>query len=87
MNIKEVNLNLAEIEIIKHTLGYDYCNYSFRNHFVTKPSSSDGVICEGLVQKGLMTRHSEKFLLDECCAYNCTDDCKLLIMRICGYTK
>lgn len=87
MDIKEVSLNLKEIEIIKHSLGYDYRNYSFRNDFVTKPSSEDGIICEGLVSKGLMTRHSEKFLPDACCMYNCTDDCKALIMRICGFEK
>ena len=85
MNYDEISLTLKEIEIIKHSLGYDYKNYSFRNDFVTPPTSSDGVICEGLVDKGLMIRHNYKQLPGESVLYTCTDDCKKLIMRICGY--
>lgn len=85
--IDKISLNLKEIEIIKHSLGYDYRNYSFRNDFVTNPTSCDGVICEILVKKGLMERHSSSLINANSAFYTCTDDCKKLIMRICGYKK
>lgn len=84
-DIVNISINLKEIEIIKHSFGYDYRNYSFRNDFVTSPTSCDGVICEGLVEKGLMVRHNYKQLPGESVLYTCTDDCKKLIMRIGGY--
>lgn len=84
-DISKISLNLKEIEIIKHSLGYDYKDYSFRNSFATPPTSCDGVICEGLVEKGLMVRHNYNNLVGESVLYTCTDDCKKLIMRIGGY--
>ena len=83
MKTEDIALTLKEIEIIKHTLGYDYRPESFRNHFCTRPTSNDGVICEGLVAKGLMT----SLIGDDCCYYTCTDECKELIKKICGYNK
>lgn len=82
-------LTLKEIEIIKHTLGYDYGEESFRNHFCTRPISNDGVICEGLVAKGLMVNQGSDTNLigGDCCYYTCTDECKELIMKIGGYKK
>lgn len=82
-------LTLKEIEIIKHTLGYDYMDKAFRNHFCTRPTSNDGVICEGLVVKGLMANQgsNSNLLGGDCCYYTCTDECKELIKRICGYKK
>ena len=87
-DIKDIQLSLAEIDIIKHTLGYDYRDEAFRNHFCTRPTSDDGIICECLVAKGLMENNgSNPNLVEECCYYTCTDACKELIKRICGYKK
>lgn len=88
-DISDVSLNLKEIEIIKHTLGYDYRNEAFRNHFCTRPTSDDGVICEGLVAKGLMTNQGSNpnLIGGDCCYYTCTDVCKELIKKIGGYKK
>ena len=87
LDIKNIALSLKEIEIIKHSLGYDYRNYSFRNAFVTNPETEDGKICEGLVEKGLMTKSQSPNFVGESICYMCTDDCKVLIQRICGYIK
>lgn len=86
---RDIQLSLSEIEIIKHTLGYDYKDYAFRNHFCTKPTSGDGVICERLVEKGLMENQGSNpnLIGGDCCYYTCTDACKELIKKICGYKK
>lgn len=88
LDLEHIQLSLAEIDIIKHTLGYDYGKVAFRNHFCTQPTSNDGVVCEGLVTKGLMENHgSNPNLVGGCCYYACTDDCKSLIKRICGFAR
>ena len=83
-----ISVTLQEIEIIKHTLGYDYRNYSFRNDFVTYPTSADGKVCEELVRKGLMDKSCRnRNLIGESCLYYCTEKGKAFIMRACGYKK
>lgn len=46
----------SELHILQHSLGVgDYGDKpSYRNHFVTGKGSSDHLICQALVEKGLM---------------------------------
>lgn len=87
-NEDKISVTLQEIEIIKHTLGYDYRDYSFRNDFVTHHTSPDGTICEELVKKGLMEKSCRnRNLVGDSCLYYCTDKGKDFIKRACGYEK
>ena len=91
MEDEHISVTLHEIEIIKHTLGYDYMDYSFRNDFVTYPTSPDGKICEELVKKGLMDKSQDYMKRinpeSQCCLYYCTQKGKDFIMRTLGYNK
>jgi hypothetical protein len=53
-----------EIEILRHALGIGSDNPGYRNYFCTGEGSDDYPICESLVAKGLMQKHSRSWTPD-----------------------
>jgi len=49
-------LNDSEISVLKHTLGLDRQNPTYRNYFIAGKKHRDYPTLEGLVRKGLMVR-------------------------------
>ncbi len=53
-----------ERDIMRHALGMTNKGASGRNYFSTGPGSDDFDICQGLVEKGLMTVRKHPFCQD-----------------------
>ncbi|MCD8139297.1 MAG: hypothetical protein LUE17_05895 [Planctomycetaceae bacterium] len=51
----EISTTKREREIMRHALGLSSKDSSYRNYFSTGPESDDYEVCQGLVEKGLMT--------------------------------
>lgn len=67
-------MNAEQLHILQHSLGCDQYGKGtrYRNRFVTDPKSHDGIICEELVQRGLMVDHGPQALADGMHCYSVT---------------
>lgn len=56
-----MDLTKQELHVLQHSLGLTRGKAEYRNHFVTGSGSVDFPICEGLVEKGLMSKRRDPF--------------------------
>lgn len=57
-------ITAPELEVMSHALGARSATPGYRNHFCTGEGSTDYPICEALVVKGLMTKHTRNWTPD-----------------------
>jgi hypothetical protein len=57
-------ITAREFKVMSHALGIQGNKPAYRNHFCTGEGSDDFPICESLVAKGLMERHSHSWTPD-----------------------
>lgn len=50
---EKMAITKTERDHMMHALGLNYGKASFRNHFVTDHDGPDGIVWEGLVERGL----------------------------------
>ena len=64
-----------EMSIMLHSLGLDYKDSPFRNHFVAGPGHREISHLESLVSKGLMVKRRDPFdEVNESYVYHVTDE-------------
>jgi len=76
-------LGLKQLDILLHSLGLDSAGQgqSYRNCFMTDPTSEEGLICQQLVALKLMKDYGPQEMYGGMHRYRVTDEGKLAVER------